>query len=74
MSLGAGCANKTKPSKPQVKGSLFHVGGGMSGGMMCIAAASVACNNPAPISKLADLATNGAANPAAARPFASVLN
>ena len=25
------CANKTKPSKPQVKSLLFHVGGGMSG-------------------------------------------
>ena len=47
---------------------------GMSGGMLCNAAASVACNNPAPISNLDDLATNGAANPAAAGPFASVLN
>ena len=40
----------------------------MSGGMMCNAAASAACKNPAPISKRDDLATNGAANPAATRP------
>ena len=41
---------------------------------MCNAAASVASDNSTPISKFDALATNGAAKPAAARPFASVFN
>ena len=65
---------RDRTDAPQFNGPLFHVGGGMSGGMTCKAEANGACNNPAPTSKLDDVATKGATKPAAARPLASLLN